>query len=168
LALIVALSNRNILQSRRATTTSSEILKFFGLMLLGTKNKFTSRATLWNTEPFEKYEATPNFGQTGMGRNRFEDIISCIRFSDQPEERPAGMMLDVYRWRLVDDFVENFNVHRATFSRTLFVLMSLCLGGTGRVVNGLTWVSQPMWRLIESRRTGVRFRVRHVEGVASC
>jgi Transposase IS4 len=49
-----------------------------------------------------------------MGLRRFEELLRCIRFSDQPEEdeRPPGMSLQVYRWRLVDDFVESFNAHR--------------------------------------------------------
>eukprot|EP00542_Grammatophora_oceanica_P010949 CAMPEP_0194045412 /NCGR_PEP_ID=MMETSP0009_2-20130614/16765_1 /TAXON_ID=210454 /ORGANISM="Grammatophora oceanica, Strain CCMP 410" /LENGTH=100 /DNA_ID=CAMNT_0038690263 /DNA_START=168 /DNA_END=467 /DNA_ORIENTATION=+ len=49
-----------------------------------------------------------------MARHRFDDIWSAIRFSDQPTVRPEDMTSEQYRWRLVDDFVDNFNLHRRT------------------------------------------------------
>jgi Transposase IS4 len=37
-----------------------------------------------------------------------------MRFSDQPQTRPVDMSSEEYRWKLVDDFVQNFNDYRAT------------------------------------------------------
>ena len=51
-----------------------------------------------------------------MPRMRFEDLWKCIRWSDQPSERPEGMTSEQYRWRLVDDFVAKFNKHRRAAS----------------------------------------------------
>lgn len=48
-----------------------------------------------------------------MSRTRFEDILSAMRWSNQPEAQPEGMTSKAYRWMLVDDFVNNFNKHRA-------------------------------------------------------
>jgi Transposase IS4 len=51
-----------------------------------------------------------------MSKHRFENLLANITFSDQPETQPEGMSLEKYRWRLVDDFVLEFNKHwRACF-----------------------------------------------------
>ena len=44
-----------------------------------------------------------------MGRVRFDDLWSAMIFSDQPEERKPGEDSSIYQWKLVDDFVKNFN-----------------------------------------------------------
>ena len=44
-----------------------------------------------------------------------------MRFSQQPDQRPEGMSSESYRWKLVDDFVTNFNQHR----ESMFVPSSL-------------------------------------------
>ncbi|KAG7363996.1 transposase IS4 [Nitzschia inconspicua] len=51
----------------------------------------------------------PTFGRTEMSRTRFEDIWSCLRWGDQPSERPGRMSSEQHRWLLVDDFVEELN-----------------------------------------------------------
>ena len=53
-----------------------------------------------------------HFGKTGMFRPRFDFLFRCIRFSDQPNILPAGMSAEVYRWKLVDEFVKAFDLHR--------------------------------------------------------
>ena len=45
-----------------------------------------------------------------MSRTRFNDLWSCIRFSNQSVERATDMSSKQYRWMLVDDFVKVFNV----------------------------------------------------------
>jgi Transposase IS4 len=50
-----------------------------------------------------------------MSKNRFEALMECLRFSHQPPTIPTGMNSAKYRWKLVDDFVECFNEHRATY-----------------------------------------------------
>ena len=55
-----------------------------------------------------------NLARTGMTRHRYDDLWKALRWSDQPEERPEGMSSERYRWKLVSDFVDRFNEHRAT------------------------------------------------------
>ena len=44
-------------------TTTGELLKFFGLLILTTKHQFSSRASLWSTVQPNKYTSAPNFGR---------------------------------------------------------------------------------------------------------
>jgi hypothetical protein len=112
---IVALTNNQLQQKRnQADTTRGEILKFFGVIILGTRFEFNSRRDLWSTHCKSKLRDPPKFGEkTGMSRYRFDSLWSAIHFSDQPDTRPGGMSLEQYRWKLVDDFVEAFNNYRA-------------------------------------------------------
>jgi Transposase IS4 len=113
LSLIVTLTNEQLRAQRQRETTSSEVLKYIGIMVLATRCQFSNRRDLWNTVPSSPYEIAYNFGRTGMTRHRF-DILHCnMRYSRQLEDRPLGMSSECYRWMLVDDFVTNFNNHRA-------------------------------------------------------
>jgi Transposase IS4 len=105
--------NKLLHEHNKKATTKGEPLIFFGIILLSTKFEFKSRASLWSNSPPTKYENAPGFGKTGMLRMRFEDIWRFIRWSIQPDERQEGIRSEKYRWMLVDDFVENFNNHRA-------------------------------------------------------
>ena len=90
---------------------AGEIVKFFGVMLLVTHFEFGSRASLWSNVTTNKYIPVPSFGLTGMPRKWFDDLWMCIWFSEQPPNCPSDMTSEQYRWRLVDDFVKNFNEH---------------------------------------------------------
>jgi Transposase IS4 len=95
-------------------TTKREILKFIGVVILCTKYEFNNRSDLWAEHPASKYEVAPALGRrTGMKRKRFDELWSCIRFSNQPAQCPEGMSLETYRWMLIDGFIRNFNQHRA-------------------------------------------------------
>jgi hypothetical protein len=50
-----------------------------------------------------------------MLRNRFEELFKCVRRSHQPPFQGDTECSEVYRWKLVDDFVKNFNDHRAEY-----------------------------------------------------
>ena len=92
----------------------SELMKFLGVCILITRFQFSSRRNLWSTTATSKYVPAFRLGQlTGMSRNRFDEIWSCLRWSHQPDERPPGMSHAAYRWMLVDGFVENFNLNRS-------------------------------------------------------
>ena len=69
---------------------------------------------MWGTIAPSKYVPAAALGRTGMSRNRFDELWKHIRFSEQPDERPEGMSSETYRWKLIDDFVKNFNDHRET------------------------------------------------------
>ena len=47
-----------------------------------------------------------------MSRQRFDLLFRCLRFGEQPLQKPPGMSFASYRWLLIDDFVQNFNDHR--------------------------------------------------------
>ena len=113
LQLILQLTNNELAMVRKTYTTAGEIVKFFGVMLLVTRFEFGSRASLWSNMTTNKYIPAPSFGQTGMPWKRFDDLWMCIRFSEQPCNRPSEMTSEQYQWRLVDDFIKNFNEHRA-------------------------------------------------------
>ena len=115
MSLILTETNIQLQQKNKRTTTEGEIVKFFGLWILMTRYEFGERRSLWSTTSQHKYVPAPKFGMTGMSRDRFEVLWSCIRFSRQPPERPAGTSCSTYRWMLVDDFVSLFNAHRAAY-----------------------------------------------------
>jgi len=112
LRLMVEETNVALMSKGLRPTAAGEMLKFFGLLVLSTRYEFSGRRSLWAAESPFKHKAAPAFGRTGMARQRFDDLFSCIRFGKQPAERPAGMSSSVCRWLLIDGFVELFNEHR--------------------------------------------------------
>ena len=113
LQLILQLTNNELAMARKNYTMAGEIVKFFGVMLLVTRFEFGSQASLWSNMTTNKYIPAPLFGLTGMPQKQFDDLWMCIRFSDQPHNHPSDMTSEQCRWRLVDDFIKNFNEHRA-------------------------------------------------------
>ena len=126
LQLILQLTNNELAMVRKNYTTAGEIVKFFGVMLLVTQFEIGSRASLWSNTSTNKYIPAPSFGLTGMPWKRFDDLWMCIRFNDQPHNCPSEMTSEQYCWRLVDDFVKNFNEHQAQifFQQMRFASMS--------------------------------------------
>ena len=111
LQLILQLTNNKLAMARKNYTMAGEIVKLFGVMLLVIQFEFGSWASLWSNMTTNKYIPAPLFGLTGMPRKRFDNLWMCIRFSEQPPNRPSDMTSEQYHWRLVDDFVKNFNEH---------------------------------------------------------
>ena len=111
LQLILQLTNNGLAMARKNYTMAGEIVKFFGVMLLVTWFEFGSRASFWSNMSTNKYIPAPSFGLTGMPRKRLDDLWMCIRFSDQPRNHPSDMTSEQDHWRLVDDFIKNFNEH---------------------------------------------------------
>lgn len=68
-----------------------EPLLWMGVIILGTRFELGSRRDLWKTNSDLEFIPPPNFGVTGMSRNRFEDLWREVRRSSHPESRPAGM-----------------------------------------------------------------------------
>jgi Transposase IS4 len=72
-------------------TTKSELLKFFGIIILATRYEFQSRRNLWSEKPTSKYLSAPAFGsKTGMSRKRFDVLWSGVRWSQQPNNNQPG------------------------------------------------------------------------------
>ena len=80
-----------------------------------TSFEFTSRGSLWSSVAPMKYKPAPHFGLTRMLKHRFDDLFRAIRWSKQPSQRAENESTEQHRWKLVDDFVANFNDHRAIF-----------------------------------------------------
>ena len=56
-----------------------ELLKFIGVLVLGTRYQFGKRRELWAVQAKNRLQSAPCFGtKTGMPRNRFEDIWSSL------------------------------------------------------------------------------------------
>lgn len=176
---MVDLTNAELLKLDLQPTNTSEILKFFGVLILMTSFEFTSRASLWTSVAPSKYRPAPHFGRTGMSKHRFNDLFRSVKWSKQPAERPQNVSSEQHRWMLVDDFVDNFNDHRANFfspSETICVdeSMSRWYGQGGHWINhGL-----PQYVAIDRKpengceiqnaacgRSGVMLRLKLVKGV---
>jgi hypothetical protein len=114
LSLILSLTNEKITVVRGKKLTEGELIKFFGIVILATRFEFAARRDLWSQTKKTKYEEAPAFGRTGMSRNRFDQIWSSLTFSKQTE-KTSTMTWEEHRWMLIDDFISNFNKHRATY-----------------------------------------------------
>jgi hypothetical protein len=113
---MVELTNTKLTKLELNKTNCSEMMKFFGVILLMTKFEFTSWASLWSRVAPSKYQPAPrHFGLTGMSKHRFDDLFRAVRWSNQPSVPGDTKSSEKYQWRLVDDFVTNFNNHRANY-----------------------------------------------------
>lgn len=113
LVKMLQLTNRSLVEHKKRVTTTGELLKLFGVMILTTRYEFTSRASLWSTIAPHKYMTAPAFGKTGVASNQFDDLLRYLVWSKQPKERPDSVSSEKFRWMLVDDFVEAINKYRA-------------------------------------------------------
>ena len=161
LQLILQLTNNKLAMARKNYIMTGEIVKFFGVMLLVTRFEFGSWASLWSNKSINKYIPASSFGLTGMPQKQFDDLWMCIRFSDQPCNCPSEMTSEQYHWRLVDDFVKNFNEHRVQifFHQMRFVPMSPCPSGMGKAAIGSTMAYQCMLRSTGNQQMAVRSRM---------
>ena len=57
---------------------------------------------------------TPALDKTGMARNRFDDLFSCLTCSEQPIVRPVNMSQEKYIWLLIDRFSKEINGYQAS------------------------------------------------------
>ena len=108
---ILRMTNTALGRAKHGLTTASEILGFFGVLILMSRYEFGgTRRNLWRKESDRKYMVAPNFGRA-MTRRRFDAIFSGISFNNQPME--TGAMTSVqHRWALVNDFLNAINDHR--------------------------------------------------------
>ena len=106
-------TNINLMRNNKRRMTREEFYKLLGILILITRFEFTSRATLWSRTTASKFIPAPRIGETtGMSRNRFDELWSHLRWSEQPVQRPADKTHAEHRWMLVDDMVAIFNKHR--------------------------------------------------------
>ena len=115
LKAMVELTNVALQKLNDKATSAGELLKFFGVVLLGTRFEFGKRNSLWSESSQNPFIPAPCFGKTGMSRNRFNLLWSKVEWSYQPAEHTAGQSSVQYRWCKVADFVKRFNDHREKF-----------------------------------------------------
>jgi hypothetical protein len=109
-------TSANLKAQGKPEITTGELLKWFGITILITRYEFGDRASLWSTEPPNKYIPAPSIGtRTGMSRNRYDTILKGLVWSFQPTARPEGMSSEEHRWMLVADFVNNLNDHKRNY-----------------------------------------------------
>lgn len=106
------MTSQRLVGSGKMPASRGEILKFLGIVILGTRLEFGSRAELWQTRHMINYVPPAYFGRIGMSRKRSDDTRGCLRWRNQLDERPADMSSEWYGWSLVDDFVNRFNEER--------------------------------------------------------
>jgi len=111
LGRMVRLTSAKLEARRFNTTTAGEVLKFIGVLVLGTRHEFGSRADLWSTVSRIKHIQAPSFGKlTGVSRDRFDALWSCMKYSAESVDPTVSS--ERRRWSLVDAFVGSVNAHR--------------------------------------------------------
>ena len=109
------LTNIQVQDKSGHDTTSGEILKWIGVLILSTRYEFVSFRKLWSRTSLSKYILALLFGNTGMSCNCFDTLWDNVCWSDQPEVSPDGMSSERYLWMLVDGFVDRMNDYRQNF-----------------------------------------------------
>jgi Transposase IS4 len=89
---ILAETNKKLVSREASTMDLPELFRFFGICILITRFQFEKRHDLWSVSTGSQYVPAPNFGSTGMSRNRFDEIWSVITFSAHEPEIPEGML----------------------------------------------------------------------------
>ena len=80
---------------------------------------------MWYDVPESKItDASKLHEQTGMVRERFYTLWSCILFSNHPDVQPPNIYSEKYSWMLIDDFVEAFN---ESMSKNLYPSEIICV-----------------------------------------
>jgi hypothetical protein len=107
---MVELTYENLLKAKQKLTRPSELLMFFGVMVLMTRFKFGKRESIWSSARTSKYIPAPEFGINGITRSRFRELMSAIRFSQQGDDTLISS--SQHRSSLVQGFVDAINLHR--------------------------------------------------------
>jgi hypothetical protein len=83
---MVTLTSEKLREKGKHLTTGGEILKFFGILMLGTWYEFVSRADLWSTSSRKIRFDPPAFGRkTGNARGMLDIFFSLIQFRNQSD-----------------------------------------------------------------------------------
>ena len=122
LVVMVDLTNIELVKLEANTINTSELLKFFGVLILMTSFEFTSRASLlWSSVAPMKCKAAPHFGLTRMPKHCFNDLFCALQWSKQPSERAENESTQQHWWKLVDDFIANLLQFMSTEQISLFL-----------------------------------------------
>lgn len=72
----------------KPTTTYGEFLRWLGLWLLMSTTRGSHRREFWNTLPVSHFKGAPFRLGEYMDRNRFEEILKAIRYTNMTTNRP--------------------------------------------------------------------------------
>ena len=105
LTLMLELTNERLFEKKRQEMTRQELLRWIGVCVLIASINFRGRGrNLWEGGgAASKYLPSYDLRATGMSRNGFDDIWYAVRWSRQPPEQPHSMLLEHYRWMLVNN-----------------------------------------------------------------
>jgi Transposase IS4 len=94
---IATLTSEKLREKGKQVTTGGEILKVFGIHILGTRYEFGSLADLWSTSSRKTVFDPPAFGRkTGMPRDRFDLLFTLNTFSKQSDQ--GGVSSERHSW----------------------------------------------------------------------
>ena len=102
---VLKATNARLTGKQVPPTTSGEVLRFFGILVLLTRLEFSERRSLWSSETHSNYLTSPNLGRI-MSKHRFECLVECIAWSG------VHTSPDEDRWSDVNGFVDSINAHR--------------------------------------------------------
>ena len=88
---------------------------------------------MWYSRYQFKHISTPYMEKKGLTSPRFDNLLSCIKFSRQQHPRMEGMDMKEWEWQLVNNHIKNFNTHRL---ESLYPSESLCVEIVFSIWNG--------------------------------
>lgn len=117
LSTIVIATNWNLQKDGHYATTSGEILKYFGVLILMARFEFSDRGKSRGGMFYSNYVPAPNFANF-MPRKRFEAVRRNVTYRKTPilqqyERRHMSMGPPPGRWGLIQDFVDAISEHRS-------------------------------------------------------
>ena len=107
---IASATTQVLISKNLAGTSVTEVLKFFGILILITRFEFSDRRSFWKVGSISNYIPSPQLGKI-MSRERFENLRCNLNFN--------GLYLSDSsndRWFSVRRFVDAINQHRASFA----------------------------------------------------
>ncbi len=109
ISLLVSNTNRVLANKRMKTLCKGELYRWFGIRLaMAVEPRRGPLTTYWETSTREDSVRVPaNFGERmGMQRHRFEQIQSCLSFTDTADSNEDP-------WREIRPLIDGFNACRA-------------------------------------------------------
>ena len=138
LSKVVSWTTAKLKKKWKNNTTTGELLKFFGTLILISNCKFGSRRDLWKKKSPCKYLPAYNFGKI-MSRSRFEAILSCISFGPDPNPNVTGRTaVEKRNGKVLNHLLKHSTStgNRTSLPRTFSVWMSPYPDGMGWVGHG--------------------------------
>ena len=102
LNLILTLTNVDLRRYILPSTTTSDIIKLFGVLILITCYDFLSLHYMWSSRYQYKSNNPTSMGNSGSKIPRCDHLCSCIQFSRQHNPRPEWMSMKEWGCQLIN------------------------------------------------------------------